>query len=126
MIDQKAMEGGRIRAHSIHIDERQLMRVSGVKDVDSFNEQEVQLLTEAGALRIEGMGLHMTKLDLDAGQVILEGEIIALEYLQDFAQAILEDREPVSNGELGRQVVKVTYAAYISAQTGRRIELSEL
>ena len=35
MIDQKAMEGGRIRAHSIHIDERQLMRVSGVKDVDS-------------------------------------------------------------------------------------------
>ena len=79
MIDQKAMEGGRIRAHSIHIDERQLMRVSGVKDVDSFNEQEVQLLTEAGALRIEGMGLHMTKLDLDAGQVILEGEIIALE-----------------------------------------------
>ena len=83
MIDQKAMEGGRIRAHSFHIDERQLMRVSGVKDVDSFNEQEVQLLTEAGALRIEGMGLHMTKLDLDAGQVILEGEIIALEYVDE-------------------------------------------
>lgn len=83
MIEQKAIEGGRIRAHSIHIDERQLMRVSGVKDVDSFNEQEVQLLTEAGELRIEGMGLHMTKLDLDAGQVILEGDILALEYVEE-------------------------------------------
>lgn len=29
------------------------------------------------------MGLHMTKLDLDAGQVILEGEIIALEYVDE-------------------------------------------
>ena len=83
MINQKAIEGGRIRAHSIHMDERQLMRVSGVKDVDSFNEQEVQLLTEAGPLRIEGNGLHMTKLDLDAGQVILEGDIFALEYVED-------------------------------------------
>ena len=83
MIEQKAIEGRRIRAHSIHIDERQLMRVSGVKDVDSFNEQEVQLLTEAGELRIEGMGLHMTKLDLDAGQVILEGDILALEYVEE-------------------------------------------
>lgn len=83
MIEQKAIEGGRIRAHSIHIDERQLMRVSGVKDVDSFNEQEVQLLTEAGELRIEGMGMHMTKLDLDAGQVILEGDILALEYVEE-------------------------------------------
>ena len=60
-----------------------VMMMGGVKDVDSFNEQEVQLLTEAGALRIEGMGLHMTKLDLDAGQVILEGEIIALEYVDE-------------------------------------------
>ncbi len=83
MIEQKAIEGGRIRAHSIHIDERQLMRVSGVKDVDSFNEQEVQLHTEAGELRIEGSGLHMTKLDLDAGQVILEGDILALEYVEE-------------------------------------------
>lgn len=83
MIDQKAIEGGRIRSHSIHIDERQLMRVSGVKDVDSFNEQEVQLLTEVGTLRIEGSEMHMTKLDLDAGQVILEGEILALEYTDE-------------------------------------------
>lgn len=46
--------------------------------------------------------------------------------MQDFAEAIVYDREPVSDGELGRQVVKVIYAAYLSAETGRRIDLEEL
>lgn len=80
MQDQRLLEGGRIRSHSIHIDDRRLISVTGVKDVDSFNEQFVQLLTEAGELRIEGADLHITKLNLDEGQVMLEGEISALEY----------------------------------------------
>lgn len=46
--------------------------------------------------------------------------------MQDFAEAIAFDRAPLSDGELGRQVVKTIYAAYISAETGRRVELSEL
>ena len=45
MQDQRLLEGGRIRSHSIHIDDRRLISVTGVKDVDSFNEQFVQLLT---------------------------------------------------------------------------------
>ena len=65
MQDQRLLEGGRIRNHSIHIDDRRLISVTGVKDVDSFNEQFVQLLTEAGELRIEGADLHITKLNLD-------------------------------------------------------------
>ena len=80
MQDQRLLEGGRIRSHSVHMDDRRLMSVSGVKDVDSFNEQFVQLLTEAGELRIEGADLHITKFNLDEGQVMLEGEITALEY----------------------------------------------
>ena len=74
MQDQRLLEGGRIRSHSIHIDDRRLISVTGVKDVDSFNEQFVQLLTEAE--------LHITKLNLDEGQVMLEGEISALEYAE--------------------------------------------
>lgn len=82
MQDQRLLEGGRIRSHSIHIDDRRLISVTGVKDVDSFNEQFVQLLTEAGELRIEGAELHITKLNLDEGQVMLEGEISALKYAE--------------------------------------------
>lgn len=46
--------------------------------------------------------------------------------MQDFAEAVYYDREPISNGELGRQVVQVIYAAYLSAEQGRRIDLEEL
>lgn len=76
-VNENAM---RIRSHAIRIDNRELMSVTGVKDVESFNEQEIRLVTEAGILHIEGMELHMTKLNLDDGQVIVEGEIIAMEY----------------------------------------------
>lgn len=82
MPEMKSIETGsmRIRTHAIHIDNRELMSVTGVKDVESFNEQEVRLITEAGDLHIEGVQLHITKLNLDDGQVMIEGEIIALEY----------------------------------------------
>ena len=46
--------------------------------------------------------------------------------MQDFVEAVYYDRNPVSDGELGRQVVEVTYAAYLSAEEGRRIDLDEL
>ncbi len=69
-----------MRAHSIHIDERARMSVTGVSDVESFNEQEVCLSTLAGLLHVDGSGLHITKLNLDEGQVLLEGDILALEY----------------------------------------------
>ena len=85
-IEYWAKGSTRIRSHSVHIEGRELMSVSGVKDVDCFNEAEIELLTDAGQLRIEGSGLHITKLSLDEGQVIVEGEILALEYSEDAQQ----------------------------------------
>jgi predicted dehydrogenase len=43
--------------------------------------------------------------------------------LQDFLDALAEDREPLSTGELGRDVIRVVYSAYVSAAEGRRVEL---
>ncbi len=87
-MDRSAMESGvaRIRTHGVHIDGRELITITAVKDVESFNEAQVQLITDAGDLRIEGNGLHITRLSLDDGQVVVEGEIIALEYEQSAEQ----------------------------------------
>ena len=53
MIEGKSIESGmRLRSHCIHIDNRALMSITGVKDVLSFNEQEVALITEAGELHV--------------------------------------------------------------------------
>ncbi|MFB3884383.1 MAG: Gfo/Idh/MocA family oxidoreductase [Thermodesulfobacteriota bacterium] len=43
--------------------------------------------------------------------------------LEDFIDAVLLDREPVSGIDLARDVVEVIYAAYASAEKGMRIEL---
>jgi predicted dehydrogenase len=43
--------------------------------------------------------------------------------LEDFIDAVLLDREPVSGMELARDVVETIYAAYTSAEQGMRIEL---
>ncbi|MEG1524218.1 MAG: sporulation protein YabP [Clostridia bacterium] len=70
----------RPRAHSIHIDNRMRISITGVMDVVSFNEQDAVLLTEAGPLNIAGNNLHLNKLNLEDGQISIEGELLALDY----------------------------------------------
>jgi hypothetical protein len=38
-------------------------------------------------------------------------------------EALTEDRDPLSTGELGRDVVAVAYSGYVSAEEGRRVEV---
>lgn len=45
--------------------------------------------------------------------------------IHDFVEAVVYDREPLATAAIGRQVVEVIYAAYLSAEEGRRIELAE-
>lgn len=46
--------------------------------------------------------------------------------LQDFLECALENRPPLSDFRLARQVGEVLYAAYVSAEEGRRVSLSQL
>jgi predicted dehydrogenase len=43
----------------------------------------------------------------------------------DFVEALTEARDPLSTGELGRDVVAVAYSGYVSAEEGRRIEVPQ-
>ncbi|MGH2371639.1 MAG: gfo/Idh/MocA family oxidoreductase, partial [Chloroflexota bacterium] len=43
--------------------------------------------------------------------------------IQDFVAAVAEDRLPVSDAALGRAVVEAIYAAYLSAEAGRRVDV---
>jgi len=45
------------------------------------------------------------------------------EEMEDFVDAVLYDREPVSGFDLARDVVEVIYSAYVSAEEGRRVAL---
>ena len=43
--------------------------------------------------------------------------------IQDFVECVAFGREPLSDGPLARDVTAVIYAAYLSAATGRRVEV---
>jgi sporulation protein YabP len=69
--------------HNLTVKGRKWIEVTGVSSVESFDEREFTLTTHGGALRIEGSGLHMKHLDLEAGVVIIEGTLSSLAYVSE-------------------------------------------
>ncbi len=76
-LDDKKMRG---RSHSVLIDNREKVTITGVEDVDSFDEHSVLLVTDLGYITLHGEDLHISKLNLDDGQLVVEGEIYGMEY----------------------------------------------
>jgi len=68
------------RPHRVVIESREKLNVTGVKDVDSFNEAEIIFITTCGAVTITGEDLHINRLNLEDGQLIVEGKIQSLDY----------------------------------------------
>lgn len=76
------MEENRLlSSHKLMLENRQGGTVTGVRDVSSFDEKEILLVTEAGKLLIKGEQLHMKRLNLEKGEVDLEGKVDSLTYL---------------------------------------------
>lgn len=70
------------REHKLTIDNRKKGIISGVVDVLAFDENEIRLETEQGALLVKGKDLHISRLTLERGEVDLEGSVDALLYSQ--------------------------------------------
>lgn len=67
-------------SHSLILKDRESLSVTGVIDVDSFNEQNVIVYTDIGELTIVGTSLHISKINLVSGDLSLEGHISGLNY----------------------------------------------
>lgn len=62
------------------LENREKLCVTGVIDVESFNDQSIVAITDMGVLIIHGSELHINKLNLDSNELIVEGDIFSLEY----------------------------------------------
>lgn len=69
--------------HNVIMENRSALTVSGVCDVDSFDEQTVVIFTDMGELTVRGQDLHINKLSLDIGEMNLEGKIASLSYTNE-------------------------------------------
>lgn len=74
------------RTHAVTLENRRRANVTGVNDVVRFDEQEVVLSTSGGEITLLGDGLHIARLHLEEGQLIVEGDITGIEYGQPQAQ----------------------------------------
>ena len=70
-------------SHHVALEEREQLVISGVEEVESFDESAIYLTTAQGGLEIQGEGLHIEKLSLDGGDLKVEGRVNALIYDTD-------------------------------------------
>ena len=75
--------------HRLVIEERRSLTVTGVTDVERFDEASILLSTSKGTMVVTGENLHIEKLALDGGDLKVEGEIDGVSY---------EEEQPVGRG----------------------------
>ena len=68
------------RFHSLHLEGREKLSLTGVEDVTGFDENLIVLSTGQGDLVIRGQGLHVDRIDLEQGELLLRGHVQELSY----------------------------------------------
>lgn len=74
--NEKALE----TPHKLVLDSRRKLSMTGVIEVESFDETAIQLTTTRGTVLIRGTGLHLQMLSLDGGQVAVDGTVDSISY----------------------------------------------
>lgn len=65
---------------NILVENRSKVTITGVEQVESFNENTIILITIKGGMTIKGEGLNVGKLNLDDGNVKIDGVINGIIY----------------------------------------------
>ncbi len=76
-------ERGPEAAHHLILEDRERLTVSGVEEVESFDENTIVMDTAQGVLVVRGEELHIEKLSLDGGDLRVEGMVESLTYEAD-------------------------------------------
>ena len=79
-MDEQKREGS--GPHRLTLEDRQHLSLTGVTEVDSFDENTVLLRTNRGPVTVRGEGLQLKGLNEESGQVRVEGTVTAIVYEQ--------------------------------------------
>lgn len=67
--------------HNLNMINRQKLDITGVVNVINFNEEQINLSTIMGQMIIKGKNMKINRLNVDNGDMCIEGEIIGINYL---------------------------------------------
>ena len=71
------------KQHNIILEDRKKLVLSGITDVESFEDDAIQLKTSLGDLTIRGAGLKMESFISEAGDLTVNGNVYAMVYTND-------------------------------------------
>ncbi|MBM7580658.1 sporulation protein YabP [Jeotgalibacillus terrae] len=74
------------RHHEVRMTGREDMSVTGVKQLERFDQDEFLIETVEGELSVKGNGLKLVNLDLDKGVVSLKGKVDHVLYLDSVSK----------------------------------------
>ncbi len=77
--------------HSITINERKNIIITGVKKIESFDDEEFLLETNMGYIIIKGAELEIIKLDTYQGNVSIKGRVNSFSYMEGSNKKEKED-----------------------------------
>lgn len=66
---------------NLMLSSRKNLSITGVKDVDKFDDKEIIAITNQGKLKINGANLKIGKLSVESGTLDLSGKINSLCYM---------------------------------------------
>lgn len=66
--------------HNIILENRERLSVSGVEDVESFDEDSIILYSQLGVVMVKGANMRINKFNVDSGELVIEGDIDKIEY----------------------------------------------
>lgn len=69
--------------HTLSILNRKKIKLTGVIQVDSFDDDQVELATKLGRLVIKGQKLHVNQLDVAEGNLTIEGIVTGFQYYEE-------------------------------------------
>ena len=70
-------------AHRLELEGRERLTISGVEDVERFDETGIVMTTSAGVLTVTGEGLHIGQLSLEGGELHVDGRVDSISYEED-------------------------------------------
>lgn len=66
--------------HNLNLENRKILSMTGITDVDSFDEHTILMYTQLGELTIQGKDLHIISMNTETGDMSIEGDIWSLVY----------------------------------------------
>ena len=72
-----------LSAHNIRLEGRKALTATGVSNVDSYDDQTIVAYTGMGELTIRGKGLQISHLNVETGELAVDGEISAMIYTEN-------------------------------------------